>query len=177
MLAVAKYYRIETQNQLLRALPSIERYVEVGPRTTLATMAKRSTSRHYAAFAPSQWCQIKFLSSSDNSDEIFYRYTEADQSLKVSPAPAPQIQPIESSAGECPSDRRAKTKSPPPSLVQTENAAPRVDMALSTAHVVLAMTAQKLHRPFYQVPMNKTIRDLSGGKSLGPIASRHVLMR
>ncbi|PKY00463.1 3-oxoacyl-synthase [Aspergillus campestris IBT 28561] len=156
---------IETQTQLLHALPSIERFVEVGPRTTLATMAKRSSSKYYAAFAPSQWSQIQFLSSSDNSDEIFYRYTDADQSLKLSLTPAPQIQTIENSAGKCLSDTRPRIKALPPPSFQTEKAAPRVDMALSTAHVVLAMTAQKLRRPFYQVPMNKTIRDLSGGKS------------
>ncbi|PLN85637.1 3-oxoacyl-synthase [Aspergillus taichungensis] len=157
---------IETQNQLLRALPSIERYVEIGPRTTLASMAKRSISKYYAAFAPSQWSRIKFLSSSDNSNEIFYRYKEAEQSLvSPAPAPAPQMQTIENYAGRCLSDKCFRTKTLSPSSIQAEKAASKVDMALSTAHVVLAMTAQKLRRPFYQVPMSKTVRDLSAGNS------------
>lgn len=139
-------------------------------------MAKRSTSKYYAAFAPSQWSKIKFLSYSDNGDKIFYRYTDVDTPLKLSPVPAPQIQAIENSEGNCLSKTQSKAKALPLPVAQTKKMSPRVDMALSTAHVVLAMTAQKLHRPFYQVPMNKAIRDLSGGKSPDSITIRHKLM-
>ncbi|KAL4892836.1 hypothetical protein BDV59DRAFT_208020 [Aspergillus ambiguus] len=149
---------IETQNELLKRDPRISRFIEIGPQTTLATIANKSAARYYASHSPSQWSDLKFLSFHDNKDEIMYHYSDHYEDEK--PREIPKSRPL--------------TCDPPLSLTApvTKPRTPRPRTAklttqrlLMARHVILAITAQKIQLPFYQVSMEKTIRELSAGKS------------
>ncbi|KAE8356278.1 hypothetical protein BDV28DRAFT_116600 [Aspergillus coremiiformis] len=146
---------IETQDELLRGSPAISRFVEVGPRMTLANMAKRTATRYCDP-------HLQFLSHQDNKDEVFYNYLGIDSAQNHTAEP------------EFSGPRRAASLALPhppeprecfPSEEHATRASPSVDMSLSASHVALALIAQKLRRPFDQVPMEKSIRELSAGKS------------
>ncbi|KAE8395549.1 hypothetical protein BDV23DRAFT_145171 [Aspergillus alliaceus] len=154
---------IETQERLLCSHPAICRFVEVGPRTTLATMAKKSAARHYEVYAHSQWSHIQFLSYQDNKDEIFYVYSDSRLCSDETGKPKPSA-PHSVSLLPLPHDTLPESQQSLPAKAHVTNT-PSVDISLSASHIVLAMTAQKLRRPFDQIPMDKTIRELSGGKS------------
>ncbi|PLB51630.1 3-oxoacyl-synthase [Aspergillus steynii IBT 23096] len=148
---------IETQNELLKKNPTIRRFIEIGPRTTLATMAKKSASK-YAARCP-QSSQLEFLSYQDQQDEILFRYPEESKvTEKKLPVPKQVSAPALTSTAQT-------HEKPTHESTESVGYVPSADVTLSAKHVVLAMTAQKLQRPFDQVPIEKTIRDLSGGKS------------
>ncbi|KAL3469428.1 hypothetical protein BJX99DRAFT_268262 [Aspergillus californicus] len=150
---------IETQQQLFRSKECIQRFVEIGPRTTLSTMAKKSAAIHAASHPSSQWPNLEFLSYHDNQAEIMYHYSN-DTGSPESPSQSPGQATVE-------------TPSPPTLTIQPlltpnapfPNVTPSADLALAASHVVLSMTAQKLRRRFDRVPVERTIRDLSGGKS------------
>ncbi|KAF4203470.1 hypothetical protein CNMCM8927_008615 [Aspergillus lentulus] len=155
---------IETQDELLRKSPSIERYVEIGPSRVLANMAKKQ-----AAQGPLDAMGTRqFLSSSDNRKEIFYHYDdeedEASQSVlgqdQGPPEGAPSA-PLVGIAGAPIPDA-----TPAPSVKVLVAATPAIDdKALMAADIVIALVARKLRKPFDQVPTDLSIRNLSGGKS------------
>ncbi|PWY78035.1 hypothetical protein BO94DRAFT_626631 [Aspergillus sclerotioniger CBS 115572] len=157
---------IETQQSLLRKQSPVQRFIEIGPRSTLARMAKKSAAIYHDQHAPSQWSHLQFLSYQDDQDKILYEYPDPTLSAsksKETKLPCNPAQPT----GTIP---RSKTEheaapTPAPSTLGAFAHAPSARVSLSARHVLLAMTAQKLRRPFDQVSMEKTIRDLSGGKS------------
>ena len=148
---------IETQNELLKKNPTIRRFIEIGPRTTLATMAKKSASK-YAVRCP-QSSQLEFLSYQDQQDEILFRYPEESAKVTEKKLPVPK----QASATPALTSTAQTLEKPTHDSTESVGYVPSADVALSAKHVVLAMTAQKLQRPFDQVPIEKTIRDLSGG--------------
>lgn len=158
----AKVPRIETQHRLVTGCPPIRRFIEVGPRTTLATMAKRSAARHYKSYANSQWSHLQFLSYQDNNDEVFYNYLDSkpwlDEKDKTVSWTSHDISLLPLPAGSL---REPQQCVPPKAPIS--RASPSHDVSLSSSHIALAMTAQKLRRPFDNVTMGKTIRELSGG--------------
>lgn len=154
---------IETQNELLKRIPTIRRFVEIGPRTTLATMAKKSASKHASQSSPHD-PQLEFLSYPNHQDEILFRYQEPESTKDVGTrslsvpqraSPIPAVTTVAHTHEERPTKNSAVFAGFMPSA----------NILLSAGHVVLAMTAQKLQRPFDQVPMEGTIRELSGGVS------------
>ncbi|PWY77009.1 hypothetical protein BO70DRAFT_430530 [Aspergillus heteromorphus CBS 117.55] len=151
---------IETQHHLLQKASQVHRFIEIGPRTTLARMARRSAAVHHSHRVPSQWSHLQFLSYQDDQAKVLYEYSDSATAVSVS-------KPLVSAAGLvstgiAPESRALSSASAPPC---ESSHAPSASVSLSARHVVLALTAQKLRRPFDQVPMDKTIRDLSGGKS------------
>ncbi|KEF62585.1 uncharacterized protein A1O9_00558 [Exophiala aquamarina CBS 119918] len=161
---------IETQKEFLHERNGIERYVEIGPAKILATMIQKSASKCYAPHTKSRWSHFKFLSSTENKNEVYYEYPEATENA-VSSHPAAD----EGSKGDAVSVAlKVEVQSSAQKVLDAQfsevvpvatPAAAVADASLSAAHVVLAITAQKLKRPFDHVPTQKTIRELSGGKS------------
>ncbi|KAE8415217.1 hypothetical protein BDV36DRAFT_298295 [Aspergillus pseudocaelatus] len=127
-------------------------------------MAKRSAARHYKSYANSQWSHLQFLSYQDDNDQVFYNYPDSkpwlDEKDKTVPLTAHDISLLPSPPGSL----REPQQCVPPKA-PTSRASPSHDVSLSSSHIALAMTAQKLRRPFDKVTMGKTIRELSGGKS------------
>ncbi|KAL4907693.1 3-oxoacyl-synthase [Aspergillus multicolor] len=99
----------------------------------------------------------EFLSYHDNRREIMYDY-------QSKPIFGPALHPINSLVDN---NSTLSLQEHPSALPRTFSVStnPSADLALQASHVVLAMTAQKLRRQFDQIPLEKTIRNLSGGKS------------
>ena len=147
--------RVETQQQLFRGEPCIQRFVEIGPRTILSTMAKRSASIQKDQRSSASCYSPEFLSYHDNQPEILYQYQNDQAIYPLSQPTQPQFEPT--------SPSHLTKRSPSPSKALPMSAIPSAELTLQAGHVILAMTAQKLRRRFDQVPVEKTIRDLSGG--------------
>ncbi|RAL03095.1 putative 3-oxoacyl-synthase [Aspergillus ibericus CBS 121593] len=149
---------INTQQALLQHDPPIQRIIEIGPARVLATMAQKTattgpTARHDQANAINR----QFLSSASNLKEIYYEYEEPAEPAQPAPAATPTTTPVTTPA---------TTAAPAPATAPAPAAAASIpDTPLTAGDLVLALTAQKLKKPFDQVPRDKSIRDLSGGKS------------
>ncbi|OOF94224.1 hypothetical protein ASPCADRAFT_6912 [Aspergillus carbonarius ITEM 5010] len=151
---------IDTQQALLQHDPPIQRIIEIGPSRVLATMAQKTatagpTARHDQANAINR----QFLSSASNLKDIYYEY---DEPAEEAPVPAPAVQAITPSAAPVVT---APAVTAPTAAAPAAAPASVPDTPLTAGDLVLALTAQKLKKPFDQVPLDKSIRDLSGGKS------------
>lgn len=159
--------RIETQNELLRRPSPVQRFIEIGSRSTLTRMAKKSASIHYDQHTPSQWSHLQFLSYQDDRNRILYEYpdpvrlpstiqrtTSASTSARLAVA-------IEGSQSDGESESVAAPLAFTP--IKTSAHVPSAKVSLSARHILLAITGQKLRCSFDQVPMDTTIRNLSGG--------------
>ncbi|RAL11876.1 uncharacterized protein BO97DRAFT_453516 [Aspergillus homomorphus CBS 101889] len=153
---------IETQDELLKAKKAIRRFIEIGPRTTLANMARKSAAIHHTFHAPSQWAHLQFLSYMDDKAAIMYEYQKRE------PSEEPMEHVALSSGVDVQKPVTHISEASPvalPAATPFTSYTPGKAVTLSARHITLAMTAQKLRRPFDRVPMAKTIRDLSGGMS------------
>ena len=119
-------------------------------------MARKTASKKYQLQDQLRLLRRQFLSYSDDYEDICYQSEEPQ-------LPAPATTPSHETV---PAAAPVVTKSPEaeplvaPSLVVV----PVEDSPLSALDIVIALTAQKLKRPFDEVPKEKSIRDLSGGK-------------
>ncbi|KAI9376435.1 hypothetical protein BJX61DRAFT_538812 [Aspergillus egyptiacus] len=149
---------IETQQQLFQSELRVERFVEIGPRTILATMAERSSAIYSNSQPSCRYSNPEFLSYHDNERKILYQYEE-------------EVPDREQDSQTTAQNMTEKATPPPSGVVQSLpdgaqlRAEPSADLSLSASHIVLALTAQKLRRRFDQISVDKSIRDLSGGKS------------
>ncbi|GLB05872.1 putative PKS/NRPS-like protein biosynthetic cluster [Aspergillus tubingensis] len=160
---------IETQNELLRRPSPVQRFIEIGPRSTLTRMARKSASIHHDRHTPSQWSHLQFISYQDDRNRILYEYpdpvrlpstiqrtTSASTSTQLAVA-------VEGSRSDGESESVAASLAFTP--IKTSAHVPSAKVSLSARHILLAITGQKLRCSFDQVPMDTTIRNLSGGKS------------
>lgn len=115
------------------------------------------TARHDQANAINR----QFLSSASNLKDIYYEY---DEPAEEAPVPAPAVQAITPSAAPVVT---APAVTAPTAAAPAAAPASVPDTPLTAGDLVLALTAQKLKKPFDQVPLDKSIRDLSGGKCHG----------
>ncbi|KAE8402874.1 hypothetical protein BDV37DRAFT_284368 [Aspergillus pseudonomiae] len=127
-------------------------------------MARKSATRYYKSYATSQWSHLQFLSYQDNKDEILYNYSNSnpwsDKKDRAGQLTSHDVSLLPLSPGP----QRGPQQCVSPKALLSKSS-PSLDVALSSSNIVLAMTAQKLRRPFDKVSMGKTIRELSGGKS------------
>ncbi|PYH93832.1 hypothetical protein BO71DRAFT_477614 [Aspergillus ellipticus CBS 707.79] len=152
---------IDTQQVLLQHDPAIQRIVEIGPSRVLANMAQKTakagpTARHDQANAINR----QFLSTASNLREIHYEYDEPEEAPAAEPTSTPTAVPTAAPMTAPPVAAPAA-----PTLAPAAAAAAVPDTPLTAGDLVLSLTAQKLKKPFDQVPLDKSIRDLSGGKS------------
>ncbi|OOF90938.1 hypothetical protein ASPCADRAFT_518818 [Aspergillus carbonarius ITEM 5010] len=157
---------IETQHSLLQMQSPVQRFIEIGPRSTLARMAKKSATIHHDQHAPSQWSHLQFLSYQDDQDKILYKYPDAMLSASISEPTGLATSPAQL-VGTTPRSKTKREAAPAPAATTMDafTHAPSTRVSLSARHILLAITAQKLRRSFDQISMEKTIRELSGGKS------------
>jgi len=122
-------------------------------------MAKKTVTAH-SSQAPSRSSQYQFLSSSDNKEDIYYQYPEEEEPVATAEStPAASAPVVEAMASV---QTAVATVTASASVSAPAAAAPEIP--LSASHVVLALTAQKLKKPFDSVSTQKTIRELSGGE-------------
>ncbi|KAI1114313.1 fatty acid synthase subunit alpha [Nemania sp. NC0429] len=149
---------IETQDVFL-AEKTAERIVEVGPADTLGVMAKRTVASKYEAFDAAKSVQRQILCYNKDAKEIYYDVDPVEEEPEPSPAAA------ESSSGAAPP---AGAAAAPVAAAPAPSAGPAAavpDAPVTALEIVRALIAQKLKKPFLEVPLGKAIKDLVGGKS------------
>ena len=148
---------IETQDVIL-AEKTTERIVEIGPADTLGVMAKRTLASKYEAYDAAKSVQRQILCYNKDAKEIYY---DVDP---VEDEPAPAAEPTSSApASSAPAAGAVPVAAapPPPSAGP---AAQVPDAPIAALDIVRALIAQKLKKPFLEIPLSKAIKDLVGGK-------------
>lgn len=158
---------IETQDVFL-AEKTAERIVEVGPADTLGVMAKRTLASKYEAFDAAKSVQRQILCYNKDAKEIYY---DVDP-IEEEPEPTPEA----SSSGASAPAPAAAAAAPAAVAAPAPSAGPAAavpDAPVSAMDIVRALIAQKLKKPFAEIPLSKAIKDLVGGKSPeNPLQSR-----
>lgn len=144
---------IETQDVFL-AEKTAERIIEVGPTDTLGVMAKRTVASKYEAFDAAKSVQRQILCYNKDAKEIYYDVDPVEEEPEPSPAVA------EASSGAAPAAAASVAAAPAPSAGP---AAAVPDAPITALEIVRALIAQKLKKPFLEVPLGKAIKDLVGG--------------
>jgi fatty acid synthase subunit alpha, fungi type len=151
---------IETQDVFL-AEKTAERIVEIGPADTLGVMAKRTLASKYEAYDAAKSVQRQILCYNKDAKEIYY-----------------DVDPIEEESE--PTASSAESSSSAPAAVSAPTAAPVAaapaasagpaaavpDAPVAALEIVRALIAQKLKKPFAEIPLSKAIKDLVGGMYL-----------
>ncbi|KAI8623872.1 fatty acid synthase subunit alpha [Xylariaceae sp. FL1651] len=149
---------IETQDVFL-AEKTAERIVEVGPADTLGVMAKRTLASKYEAFDAAKSVQRQILCYNKDAKEIYYDVDPVEEEPESSPSAA------ESSSNQAPVSAAAPAAVAAAPSPSAGPAAAIPDAPLTAVEIVRALIAQKLKKPYLEVPLGKAIKDLVGGKS------------
>lgn len=173
-------YRIETQKLLFNAPESVRKYVEIGAKTTLATMVKRMADRQPSTEKPFK--SMEFYSYSDQKADLFYEYSpDAEIQPHSSKQPEPQqLTPTPIAAAPTTNTAVPAASVPAkPSISQSSSSSsPKKPSGaipnLSPTHIVIALTAQKVKKAFDVLPPQKSIQELSGGMSIYPGSRFHT---
>ena len=142
---------IETQDVVLGE-KSTERIVEIGPADTLAGMAKRTLASKYDAHDAALSLQRQILCYNKDAKDIYYDVDPVEDE----PEPASSSRPAASSSS-------APTPAAPIPAPSAGPAAAVADAPVAAADIIRALVAQKLKKPFADIPPTKAIKDLVGG--------------
>ncbi|KAF7514933.1 hypothetical protein G7054_g14881 [Neopestalotiopsis clavispora] len=148
---------IETQDVFL-AEKTAERIVEIGPADTLGVMAKRTLASKYEAYDAAKSVQRQILCYNKDAKEIYYDVDPIEEEPEPAAAPAESSAPAAGAAAPA----AAAAAAPAPSAGP---AAAVEDAPVSALEIVRSLIAQKLKKPFAEIPLSKAIKDLVGGKS------------
>ncbi len=147
---------IETQDVILGDMMT-ERIVEVGPADTLGVMAKRTIAAKYQAHDAAKSIQRQILCYNKDAKEIYYDVDPVEDE----PAPA--------AAGETPAAAAPAAGAAPVAIAPSEpSAGPAAsvpDAPVGALEIVRSLIAQKLKKPYTEIPLSKAIKDLVGGES------------
>lgn len=146
---------IETQDVILGEKLT-ERIVEVGPADTLGVMAKRTLAAKYQAHDAAKSIQRQILCYNKDAKEIYYDVDPVEDE----PAPAAAT---ETPAAAAPAAGAAPVAAAAPAP-SAGPAAQVPDAPVGALEIVRSLIAQKLKKPFTEVPLSKAIKDLVGGK-------------
>lgn len=152
---------IETQDVILGER-NTERIVEVGPADTLGGMAKRTLAAKYEAYDAARSVQRQILCYNKDAKDIYY---DVDPIEDEPAAPAPSGA---DSAPAAPSTGSAAPAAPSaPVPASSGPAASVADAPVGAVDILRTLVAQKLKKPFLDIPLSKAIKDLVGGKPCG----------
>lgn len=149
---------IETQDVFL-AERTAERVVEIGPADTLGVMAKRTLASKYEAYDAAKSVQRQILCYNKDAKEIYYDVDPVEDE----PAPAPAASSEASASSPATAAAPAAAAAPPPPSAGPAAQVP--DQPIQAVEIVRALIAQKLKKPYLEIPLSKAIKDLVGGKS------------
>ena len=170
--------RIDTQDLILGDRPNVQRFIEIGPSKVLSTMAEKTLNRKFLSQDRSRVVKRQLLSNSADTKAIYYEYDEnndameeasepvstqstnqttlrkPDESKSAQPTVSPPVQPAD-----------VHLSATPAHTISSVTSRSIEDVPLPATDVVLALIAQKFKQPMDELPVDKTIRDLSGGES------------
>ncbi|EED14198.1 fatty acid synthase alpha subunit FasA [Talaromyces stipitatus ATCC 10500] len=149
---------IETQDVIL-AEKRTERIVEIGPADTLGGMAKRTLASKYEAYDAATSVQRQILCYNKDAKEIYY---DVDPIEDEPESPEPSAD----SGSAAPAAAAAAPVAAPVAAAPSAGPAAMVeDVPVSATDIVRTLVAQKLKKGLADIPVNKAIKDLVGGKS------------
>jgi fatty acid synthase subunit alpha, fungi type len=159
---------IETQDVIFDASMNMERLIEIGPSPTLAGMATRTLKTKYEGYDQALGMQRQVLAYSKEGKEIYYNVDPVETAEEAAPAPAAASTPAPAAAA-------APAPVAAPAAAPTGPAAQIDDVPVKATEIVHTVVAQKLKKSVDDVPVQKAIKDLVGGKStlqvLSPVIS------
>jgi len=135
----------------------MERLIEIGPSPTLAGMATRTLKTKYEGYDQALGMQRQVLAYSKEGKEIYYNVDPPEPveeaAAAVAPAAAPPAAP-------------APVAIPAPAAAAPAGPATQIDdVPVKATEIVHAVVAQKLKKSIDDIPVQKAIKDLVGGKS------------
>ncbi|KAK9424304.1 putative beta-ketoacyl-[acyl-carrier-protein] synthase I [Seiridium unicorne] len=161
---------IDTQKELFASDRNIRRFIEIGPASVLAPIAKKSAKKLVGDQDAARLIEREYLNINniDDSQKIYYEYGE--NSLAVSETTSSNDAP--SSAPVRPDNVKTLTgpiipvsEAAPIAVVSVPTApATIVDKDLTATDLLVSLVAQKLRRAFDKVPLKESIQQLSGGE-------------
>ncbi|GAM42217.1 fatty acid synthase alpha subunit [Talaromyces pinophilus] len=149
---------IETQDVIL-AEKRTERIVEIGPADTLGGMAKRTLASKYEAYDAATSVQRQILCYNKDAKEIYYDVdpVEDEPETPEPSADSGSAVPVAAAAAPAAAPVAAAPSAGPAAMVD--------DVPVSATDIVRTLVAQKLKKGLTDIPVNKAIKDLVGGKS------------
>jgi len=146
---------IETQDVLF-SQAKFERFVEVGPSPVLAGMAQRTLKAKYEAQDGAISLQRQILCAAKNQKEVYYAFEDEAEAEAPAAASAPAA-----SAPVAAAPVAVAVAAPPAggSAAAVEDVPPK---AVDTVRIIVA---QKLKKQASEIPLSKSLKELSGGKS------------
>nr|ODN98836.1 hypothetical protein L204_02800 [Cryptococcus depauperatus CBS 7855] len=151
---------IETQDVLF-TYAKFERLIEVGPSPVLSGMASRTLKAKYEAQDGAISLNRAILCHAKNQKEVYYAFEDeaaeeasatASESISVSAAVAAARTPVAALA-------------PTPIVASAGPAAAVDDVPPKAVDTVRIIIAQKLKKQAGEIPLGKSLKELSGGKS------------
>ncbi|KAH8585414.1 hypothetical protein B0O99DRAFT_459546, partial [Bisporella sp. PMI_857] len=167
----------DTQDALLSGRSPVSRLIELGPTGTLTSMAQKQATRIVADGRRPAAASPALLSYTGDDPKLWYEYEAATdeeaarEEAREEAKEAAKEEAKEEAKEVAKEDRplQVGTAQDAPSIaVETSNAtsAPVPDCPLPGSLVVRMLIARRLKRSLAQIPSSKSIRDLSGGKSI-----------
>ncbi|ORX46933.1 hypothetical protein BCR36DRAFT_99854 [Piromyces finnis] len=156
---------IKTQEYLFNSSKKggvdIERLIEFGPTPTLVGMAKRTLAKNYSKSDLALGKKRQLLAYSKDTAEIYYELDDMNfEEEEAAPAPAPVEAP---KAAPAPVPAPVPVAAPAP--VAAAPAAAVGDAPVTASEIIRVILAQKLKKSLSEIPMTKSIKELSGGRS------------
>ncbi|KAL7423454.1 hypothetical protein Q5752_001034 [Cryptotrichosporon argae] len=147
---------IETQDVLFTQ-SKFERFIEVGPSPVLTGMATRTLKAKYEAQDGAQSIKRNILCHAKNYKEVYYAFEDAPEEAEAAPAEATSSAPAAAAAPVAVAAPVAAA--PAASAAAVEDVPPK---AVDTVRIIVA---QKLKKQASEIPLSKSLKELSGGKS------------
>jgi Fatty acid synthase subunit alpha Acyl carrier domain len=148
---------IETQDVIFDASMNMERLIEIGPSPTLAGMATRTLKTKYEGYDQALGMQRQVLAYAKEGKEIYYNVDP--------PEPAEEAPAAAAAASATPAPAAAAPAPIAAPAAPTGPAAQIDDAPVKATEIVHTVVAQKLKKSVDDVPVQKAIKDLVGGKS------------
>lgn len=147
---------IETQDLFFEQY-KFERFIEIGPSPTLTGMAVRTLKAKYEAKDDSTSRVRRVFCASKDQKEIYYQFEDEPD---VTPQPDA---PAETTTSAPIPVVAVATPIPPPT---TANPAASIeDVPIRAVDILAVIVSQKLKKQLNEIPLSKSIKDLSNGKS------------
>jgi fatty acid synthase subunit alpha len=149
---------IETQDVIFDASMNMERLIEIGPSPTLAGMATRTLKTKYEGYDQALGMQRQVLAYAKEGKEIYYNVDPPEPAEEAAPAAAAAAAPAPAAAA-APAPVAAPAAAPAGPAAQID------DVPVKATEIVHTVVAQKLKKSVDDIPVQKAIKDLVGGKS------------
>ena len=146
---------IETQDLFFEKY-KFERFVEVGPSPTLVGMATRTLKAKYETKDDSTGHVRRVFCASRDQKEIYYQFEDEPEATSEPDGPA-EATPTTVAA--------APVVVAPPPTTTASPAASIEDVPIRAVDILAVIVSQKLKKQLSEVPLSKSIKELSNGKS------------